>query len=51
MSSEVKIYSFKNIDDLRLFRAAIRNIVDYGIKERLDMIKNLLSQCDDLPSQ
>lgn len=38
-------FSFKKLKDLRQFRACVRNIIEYGINERLATIKEALSGC------
>jgi hypothetical protein len=45
LSSEVDSFSFKKLKDLRQFRACVRNIIEYGINERLAMIKEALGGC------
>ena len=41
-SSEVDLYSMKKPKDLVAFRASVRNIIDYGIDQRLTIIKDAL---------
>lgn len=45
VSSEVDSYLFKKPADLRQFRASVRNIIEYGINERLPIIKEALANC------
>ncbi len=42
VSSEVGYYHFHRPRDIREFRANVKNIIDYGLSERLTMIKNAL---------
>jgi len=42
VSSEVGYYHFHRPRDIREFRAGVKNIIDYGLSERLTMIKNAL---------
>ena len=43
-SSEVGFYHFRRPSDVRDFRASVRNIIDYGLHERLTMIKSTLAE-------
>ena len=45
LSSEVDSFSFKKLKDLRQFRACVKNIIEYGINERLVMVKEALAVC------
>lgn len=42
VSSEVESYRLKRPEDLSKFRSSVRNIIEYGIDERLTTIKNAL---------
>ena len=43
-SSEVGFYHFHRPSDVRDFRASVKNIIDYGLGERLSMIKRALAE-------
>ncbi|MCJ1482300.1 hypothetical protein MMC06_002463 [Schaereria dolodes] len=47
VSSEIGYYHFHRPSDIRKFRSSVKNIIDYGLNERLLMIQNALS--DILP--
>ena len=51
LSSEVDNFSFRKLNDLRQFRACVRNIIEYGIDKRLDTIKKALADCLSLIPQ
>ena len=42
VSSEIDFYHFHRPQDIRHFRSSVRNIIDFGLDERLPMIKSAL---------
>lgn len=42
VSSEIGDYHFHRPRDIREFRSGVKNIIDYGLNERLAMIKSAL---------
>ncbi len=44
VSSEIEFYSFKKAQDVRAFRAGVRNIIDHALAERLDMVQKALKE-------
>lgn len=47
VSSEVDSYLFKRLDDIGRFHVAVRNIVDWGLGDRLTMIKKALRRLNE----
>ncbi|KAF7502366.1 hypothetical protein GJ744_005987 [Endocarpon pusillum] len=44
MMSEIDYFRFKRPDDIRGFRAKVRNIIEFGLGDRLDTIKGALME-------